>query len=113
MDYFPEIEKVRRKLRPIPTGNQDQYMIGTVETLNGDVGEDGRRCGEVVLSLLIPDEDELIKARTSLNSTDYEKAVSAHEKGRSYVKIRGQLTRGVRISRIDNPEGFTLVEDDN
>lgn len=113
MDYYPEIEKVHRILRPIPTGNKDQYMIGTVETLNGDVGEDGRRCGEIVLSLLIPDEDELIKARTSLHSGDYEKAVLAHEKGRSYVKLRGQLTRGVRISRIDNPEGFSLVEDDS
>lgn len=54
-------------------------MIGTVETLNGDVGEDGKRCGEVVLSLLLPDEDELIKARTSLKTSEYERAVEAHE----------------------------------
>ena len=88
-------------------------MIGTVETLNGDVGEDGKRYGEVVLSVLLPDEDELIKARTSLNSSEYEKAVQAHEKGRSYVKLKGHLTRGLRISRIDKAEGFSLVEDDS
>lgn len=112
IEYYPEIEKVHRLLRPLPSGNKDQYMIGTVETLNGDVGEDGKRCGEVVLSVLLPDADELIKARMSLNSSDYEKAVAAHEKGRSYVQLRGHLTRGIRTSRIDNPEGFTLVEDD-
>lgn len=59
--------------------NKDHSMIGTVETLNGDVGEDGKRCGEVVLSLLLPDEDELIKARTSLKTSEYERAVEAHE----------------------------------
>ena len=112
MEYYPEIEKVHRILRPLPSENKDQYMIGTVETLNGDVGEDGKRCGEVVLSILLPDEDELVKARTSLNSSDYEKAVKAHEIGRGYVKLRGHLARGIRIGRIDNPEGFTLVEDE-
>lgn len=111
IEYYPEIEKVHRILRPLPSENKDQYIIGTVETLNGDVGEDGKRCGEVVLSLLLPDEDELIKARTSLNSSEYEKAVEAHERGRSYVKLKGHLIRGIRISRIDKPEGFTLVED--
>lgn len=111
IEYYSEIEKVHRALRPLPAGDTDQIMIGTVETLNGDVDEKGRRCGEVVLSLLLPDEDELIIARTNLSAGDYEKAVAAHEKGRSYVKLRGQLKRGVRISRIDNPEGFTLVED--
>lgn len=111
IEYYPEIEKVHRILRPLPSENKNQYIIGTVETLNGDVGEDGKRYGEVVLSLLLPDEDELIKARTSLNSSEYEKAVEAHERGRSYVKLKGHLIRGIRISRIDKPEGFTLVED--
>ena len=87
-------------------------MIGTVETLNGDVGEDEKRCGEVVLSLLLPDEDELIKARTSLKTSEYERAVEAHEQGRIFAKVQGHLNRGLRISRIDNPEGFALVEDD-
>ncbi len=113
IEYYPEIEKVHRILRPVPSDNRDQYMIGTVETLNGDVGEDGKRYGEVVLSILLPEEDELIKARTNLNSFEYEQAVEAHEKGRSYVKLRGVLKRGIQISRIDNPTGFTLIGDDN
>ena len=111
IEYFPMIEKVHQELKPMPGKDTDQVMVATVETLNGDVGEDGKRCGEVILSVLLPDEEELIKARTDLTADDYEKAVIAHEKGRSYIKLRGQLKRGPRISRIDNPEGLMLVDD--
>lgn len=111
IDYFPMIEKIQQKLKPIPGKDTDQVMVATVETLNGDVGEDGRRCGEVVLSVLLPDEEELIKARTDLTPEDYEKAVIAHERGQSYIKLKGQLKRGLRISRIDNPENLMLVDD--
>ena len=84
-------------------------MIGTVETLNGDVGEDGKRSGEVILSLLLPDETELVKAKVRLDSNDYLLAVQAHERGRTYIQLHGVLRRGDRISRIDRPEDFSLI----
>jgi hypothetical protein len=52
-DYFSRIEEVRRELRS-DEKNMDDTFIGTVEQLDGDMGEDGHRSGEVILSLLLP-----------------------------------------------------------
>ena len=110
MEYYPEIERAHQVLRPQKDETKDVLMIGTVETLNGDVGEDGKRSGEVTLALLLPDEDEIVRARTMLTSADYEKAVTAHEQGAGYVQLTGRIRRGVRISRIDNLRDFTLLK---
>ena len=110
MEYYPEIERAHQVLRPQKDEAKDFIMIGTVETLNGDVGEDGKRSGEVTLALLLPDEDEIVRARTMLTSADYEKAVTAHEQGAGYVQLTGRIRRGVRISRIDNPRDFRLLK---
>ncbi len=110
VDYYPEIERVYHQLRPAKREDDTRQMIGTVETLNGDVGEDGKRSGEVILSLLLPDEAELVKAKVRLNSDDYLSAVQAHERGRTYIQLQGLLRRGDRIGRIDRPENFALIE---
>ncbi len=110
VDYYPEIERAYRQLRPMKGEDETHQMIGTVETLNGDVGEDGKRSGEVILSLLLPDETELVKAKVRLDSNDYLLAVQAHERGRTYIQLHGVLRRGDRISRIDRPEGFSLIQ---
>ena len=109
VDYYPEIERAYRQLRPMKGEDETHQMIGTVETLNGDVGEDGKRSGEVILSLLLPDETELVKAKVRLDSNDYLLAVQAHERGRTYIQLHGVLRRGDRISRIDRPEDFALI----
>lgn len=113
VEYYPEIEHAHQILRPQKDECLDKRMIGTVETLNGDVGDDGKRSGEVTLALLLPDEDEIIRARTMLSSDDYEKAVTAHEQGIGYVQLSGRLRRGVRISRIENPKDFKLLKNDD
>lgn len=58
-DYFPRIEEVGRALRSAGTDREDTF-IGTVESLNGEMGSDGRRAGEVILALLMKDEGELV-----------------------------------------------------
>ena len=53
-DYFSRIEEVRRELRSAEKQTEDVF-IGTVERLEGEMGSDGRRAGDVVVSLLLPD----------------------------------------------------------
>lgn len=110
-EYFPEIARAHQRLRPQKDEDSDKRMIGTVETLNGDVGEDGRRSGEVTLALLLPDEEEIVRARTMLNPKDYETAVKAHERGLGYVQFIGRLRRGIRVSRIENLVDFKLLSE--
>lgn len=70
--YFARIEEVRRELRASEKHVEDAF-IGTVERLDGDMDADGNRSGEVVLSLLLP-EGEQVHARTHLNAKDYARA---------------------------------------
>ena len=80
-----------------------------METLNGDVGEDDRRSGEVMLALLLEDE-EVVRARAVLGPDEYARAVAAHEKGRAYVMVKGVLQRGTRVGYLKTVESFHLVE---
>lgn len=64
-DYFPRIEEVRRALRPV-TEHEEDTFIGTVEQLNGEMGSDGRRAGEVIIAVLL--ESEVVRARTNLTA---------------------------------------------
>lgn len=104
-EYFRTVEEIGRHLRPERNRDEEGLLLGTVETLNGDVGDDGRRSGEVVFSLLLPDE-EIVRARGNLNAEDYERAVHAHERGRGYVSFSGTLRRGIRVGRVEGIEGL-------
>lgn len=61
-DYFPRIEEVRRELRSKEQHLEDVFPA-TVERLDGEMGPDGKRAGEVILRLLTADGDELVRAR--------------------------------------------------
>jgi hypothetical protein len=108
-EYFRTVDEIQRALRPQKEIENSQILLGTVETLNGDVGEDGRRSGEVILALLLEDED-VVRARAVLNPEQYVQAVAAHEKGRAYVMVQGVLQRGTRIGYLKNVESFHLVD---
>lgn len=110
-EYFPEIERAVKVLRPEPERDQERKMLGTVETLNGNTTTTGGREGEVILSLLLPDEEDLIRARVNLNPEDYSKAVTAHQGGQRYVELKGLLKRGVRVGRVEKLSHFNLLED--
>jgi len=105
-EYFRIVEEIHRQLRPQKEREENSPLFGTVETLNGNVGEDSRRFGEVVFALLLPDDDEVVRARGNLSAEDYEKAVHAHEKGRGYVSFNGVLKQGVRVGRVEDISEF-------
>lgn len=107
-EYFPEIERVAKVLRPRASDSGEQQLIGTVEQLSGAVGADGRRAGEVLLTLL--KDDEQLRARVNLDASQYEVALAAHERGDAYVVVRGILHRGARISRVERVRGLELFD---
>ena len=111
-EYFRTVEDIQQQLRPQKEQEETALLFGTVETLNGDVGEDDRRSGEVVFALLLPDE-EVVRARGNLNAEDYAKAVNAHEKGRGYVSFDGVLKRGVRVGWVEEITGFQELASKN
>jgi hypothetical protein len=104
-EYFPLIATVRDGLRP-PTNPKSSLFIGTVETLNGGLGDDGRRSGEVSLHLM--HENELIRARVDLDAEQYAEADRAHMAG-SYVQIEGVLAPGRRVHRIAELGDFRRI----
>jgi hypothetical protein len=109
-EYFRIIENIQQALKPKIETENAQFLIGTVETLNGNVGDDGRRSGEVILALLLPDEG-VLRARLNLEANNYSVAVEAHKKGQGYVSFHGVLHRGPRIGRVENISVFKLMDD--
>ena len=107
-DYFSRIEEVRRELRS-PEKQTDDVFIGTVERLEGDMGPDGRRSGDVILSLLLP-EGLQVRARTRLNADDYAKADLAHMDEGTYIKVAGLLHPGRQPRQLDRLKFFELIK---
>jgi hypothetical protein len=101
-----KVELIREYFAPKRKDLQDKF-IATVETLEGDVGEDGKRSGLVMLSILY--ENEIIKAKANLNSNDYELAIEAHKKAGSYVEINGLLKRNKNYYTIEEIKSFRLI----
>ncbi len=81
-------------------------FIAHVDELRGILGEDGRRQGEVRLTLY--QEDEVIKARVNLNADQYARAIQAHVAAHATL-VRGVLNRGPRISTLSDVESFELL----
>jgi hypothetical protein len=107
-DYFSRIEEVRRELRAIETDAAESF-VGTVERLDGEMGADGRRSGNVVLALLLRDEGETVRARTMLNAEDYAKADRAHMDGRLLVRVSGLLWPGRQPRQLTELSSFELL----
>jgi len=110
-DYFYRIEEVRRELR-----TQEQHIeesfIGTVERLDGVLDDSGRRSGDVILALLLPDEGETIRAKVSLSADDYSKADTAHMTNGAYVRVNGRLRPGHQPRQLTNVSYFDLIRRD-
>jgi hypothetical protein len=109
-EYFSSLERIQQFLRPNKETEESQTLLGTVETLNGDVGEDGKRSGEVIFALLLPDE-EVVRARAVLSTEEYSIAINAHDKGRRYISLHGTLHRGTRIGMVNNITSFKMIEE--
>ena len=108
-DYFSRIEEVRRELRPVEKHTEDIF-IGTVERLDGEMDMDGHRSGEVILSLLLPEGEQVVRARTNLNAEHYAKADQAHMTEGTFVKVAGRLHPGRQPRQLDDLRSFDLIQ---
>lgn len=107
-DYFSRIEEVRRELRTQEQHEEDSF-IGTVERLDGVMDESGRRSGDVILALLLPDEGETIRSKVSLSADDYSKADAAHMSNGAYVRVTGRLRPGRQPRQLTDISSFELI----
>jgi len=106
-DYFPRIEEVRRALRSAEQHQEDTF-IGTVERLDGEIGPDGHRAGEVILALLLTD-GETVRARTNLTADQYAAADDAHMTDGAYVKVAGKLHPGRQPRSLTDIASFEKI----
>jgi hypothetical protein len=101
-----KIEHIEAKLRPAFL-SQTQKIFGTVESLEGQLGEDSKRFGEISIRFLL-DEDSVL-ARASVNSTQYEIADRAHMLGQT-VRVVGLLKLGARSNRLESVSEFEILD---
>lgn len=107
-DYFPRIEEVRRALRPAERHTEDVFY-GTVERLDGEMTPDGRRAGEVILSLFSK-EGETVRTRASLDADQYLVADRAHMTDRAFVRVAGRLHPGRQPRLLDEIRLFEAAD---
>lgn len=107
-DYFSRIDDVRRELRNTEQQKKkEDVFMATVEQLAGDFGDDGLRSGNVILNLY--QEEEIIKAKTTLNSDHYNEAYKAHMTSGAYIKIKGKLHPGNQPRNLTDVTLFELI----
>lgn len=107
-DYFSRIEEIRRELRSVEREQQDTF-IGTVERLDGEMGDDGCRSGAVVLAVLLAEEGESVRARVVLTPEQYSIADKAHMTNGSYVRVTGRLRPGRQPRQLTDITDFAIV----
>ena len=100
LDLALEMERAGKRLRETPT------FIGDVDVLRGGFGADGRREGEVWLTLYRG--EEVVKATAYLTAEQYECALRAHVDGRRVV-IRGVLSRDAPLQELEGIVSFGLL----
>lgn len=100
------IEDVRRYFAPARRDISARF-VGTVETLDGDFSDEGRRSGSAILQLL--HEEELVKARVHLNADQYAVALHVHQTQGAYIQLTGDLKREKSRNVIDNISEFKIT----
>lgn len=106
-EFFPAIADLAQALRPAREP-KPTYIVGLVDALLGDPGEDGRVRGDV--QLMIFNQDETTRARVTLDPEDYHQAWEAHGVG-GYVSLNGILVSGGRSYRIEQVRSFKFLKD--
>jgi hypothetical protein len=106
-DYFARIEEIRRELRSNEQHLEDVFP-GTVERLDGEMGQDGKRSGEVILSILTRDGEQ-VRVRANLDAQQYEKADRAHMTEGAFVKVVGKLHPGRQPRQLNDIISFDLI----
>ncbi|GAB1443800.1 hypothetical protein MASR2M39_26430 [Ignavibacteriales bacterium] len=105
-EYKAKIDEFKQRLYPEKAPSSDTF-VGTVESLNGNEGKDGRREGEVMLALLV--DSEIVNAKVLLNADEYEVAYKAHIKKSGYVGVKGVLSLGRRQHTLKEISDFKEI----
>jgi hypothetical protein len=106
-NYFRFVSEIADALRALSEDEEDSF-VGTVEKLHGEVGEDGRRAGEVILNLFHPETNEIVRARAILNADQYDLAIQAHRESRNLIETTGKLSSGRQPRQLSNISQFLL-----
>lgn len=102
-DYFEEIEKLVTKLTP-NSEPESRFFTGLITDLHGERTESGKPAGDIEITFQYDDED-IIKARVTLEVDDYAVALKSHGNGH-YVSFRGTLIMGARVHKISDIKDF-------
>jgi hypothetical protein len=102
----PKIESIKGYLKPLDDSLEDVF-IGTVESLSGNIDNNGKRYGEVKLSILLG--SDIVNAKANLRPEDYYMADQAHMSPGSYVKIKGKLQPGKQVRSITDIVEFGII----
>ncbi len=116
-DYFSRIAEVKSELEHTEERSpQEQSFMATVEKLNGELDDYGRREGEVVLFLTNAELNEetaesgkTVKVRTLLTAEQYELANKAHMNKGSFIHLKGKLVMDRPFRKLDGISMFKLI----
>lgn len=106
-DDFKRIAEVGTALRMVE-GAKDDLFLATVESLNGIMGRDGRRFGEVIFRLFLSEEDAPIRAKAELSPDLYAQADKAHMTDGAHVLFHAKLHPGRQPRRLTDIEGVEV-----
>lgn len=99
-DYFSQIVEIGTELKNTQSRKIDEIFLATVEKLSGEIGDDGKRSGEVTFKLYsVDNDDKSIRASANLDSAQYAVANQAHMKIGSVILIKGKLS-GKNLAEI-------------
>ncbi len=108
-DYFSRIDEVKKELRNTEQQkNKEETFMATVEGLYGDIGDDGKRSGDVILNLYQAEED-IIRARITLDAQQYIVADQAHMTVGAYIKVKGKLLPGNQPRNLTEFSQFDVI----
>lgn len=102
-----KIDTVKNYLEPKSSALEDTFY-GTVESLNGNIDNEGNRSGEVRIALII--DSSIVNVRVLLKHEFYTLADKAHMDSGLLVKIKGRLNPGKQIRLLDNISDFSIIE---
>lgn len=109
-DLFPKIAEVSKHLRG-PMAVKSAGFLARVDALCGaEMDGLGQRYGEVRLSVILGEDDEIVRARALLDSEKYALADRAHMQNR-YVVITGVLNRSSRLATVTGVTDFQLTSE--
>jgi hypothetical protein len=103
-DVIPTIEEAARMFRARDT-LEDYLVEGTIIKLE----RAGQSVGKVTIFGRV--EDEMRRLVVELSPSEYDEAARAHTEFRP-VRVSGNLLREGRSFRLENPRGFTVLNED-